>query len=148
MTQESQLDALTLQREVERWRHKLEQIETEWERLGSQVSQIKSTIAALEQLVPVYGPPEQGTFHPQEVVSDGPSDRANRFRGMSYGQMLRILASEGGGQLRVKEAVEKIRDGGGAGSSTDLRSTLTTQLARMPKHFHRVGPGLWELLTP
>lgn len=85
---------------------------------------------------------------PAEVDAGRFLDPEGPFAHWTYAQMLRQLARESGGRIRVSEAARQIRERGGARRSKDLYTTLSVQLQRMPKEFRRVAPGEWEWIGP
>jgi len=85
---------------------------------------------------------------PAEVDAGRYLEPEGPFAHWTYAQMLRQLARESGGRIRVSEAARQIRVRGGARRSKDLYTTLATQRQRMPKEFRRVAPGEWEWIGP
>ncbi len=90
-------------------------------------------------------PASVATSRPKPVEPIKRHGSSKRFVGWTYPNMLRVIAKELGSPFHIKQAVEAVQAGGGAGKSKDLRSTLHTTLSRMPKEFGPLGSGEWEL---
>lgn len=120
--------------------------------LVAQREALTQVVAALDTVIQLY----ENQLHPAGRSAPMPAEAdAGRFlepegpfAHWTYAQMLRQLARESGGRIRVSEAARQVRARGGARRSKDLYTTLATQLQRMPKEFRRVAPGEWEWIGP
>lgn len=110
---------------------------------------IKHDIEVLEEAIHLFEEKPQASTFAQPSIQAPTVLRAEErkdFSGLSFAQMLRILAAENGGRIRVSDAIKVIRARGGGKTSKDLYTTISTQLKRMPTEFRRIGPGEWQYM--
>jgi len=159
LQQDAVLDQLRRERE-QVWQE-LQRTRSEMAELSARAAALEADLQAYDRLIarrtgsglpmpggPVAGPsplPETDGVAARAHDGRAGAGSAGRFADLTYPAMLRIIAREHGGRIRLAEAVEQIQREGGAKASKNLYNTLLTQIKRM-KDFERVGKGTWELI--